>query len=319
MSRSVNSNELLAGSPMSQPERLPNLIVAGVSKAGTSSLFEYLGRHPDIGLSNVKEVRYFLPLRRGKDLGPLADYAVHFAHCTQRYAMEATPGYFYGGSTLAFAMQTICDYPRVIVSLREPVSRCWSWYRFEKSRLRLPKQITFDDYLDMCFTLHAAGRDCLPEEKPYWGVGGGCYDRWLDEWIEVCGTDLKVIFFDELVADPEALLADLLQWLDLDPRAAEMSDLKAVNATQEYRAKVPQTVAVKVNRRGEQFFRRHPRTKKVLRSTYYALNCDKRTETMSAEARTRLETFYHPHNTRLARQLDRIGLALPVRWHTGVA
>src|SRR4051794_6897093 len=78
--------------------RLANLVVIGVNKAGTTSLFDYLGRHPDIGLSDVKELRYFSPLRYGESLEPLASYAEHFDHCLQeRYAVEATPSYFYGG------------------------------------------------------------------------------------------------------------------------------------------------------------------------------------------------------------------------------
>ena len=48
--------------------RLPNLVVIGVSKAGTTSLFEYLGRHRDVGLSDLKELRYFTPLRYGEPL-----------------------------------------------------------------------------------------------------------------------------------------------------------------------------------------------------------------------------------------------------------
>ena len=49
---------------MTEP-RLPNLVIAGVPKAGTTSLFNYLAQHPDICPSDVKETRYFEPLRYG--------------------------------------------------------------------------------------------------------------------------------------------------------------------------------------------------------------------------------------------------------------
>ncbi len=39
--------------------RLPNLIVIGAMKCGTSSLHEYLNLHPDIFMSRVKEVDFF--------------------------------------------------------------------------------------------------------------------------------------------------------------------------------------------------------------------------------------------------------------------
>ena len=43
--------------------RLPNLLVAGVSRGGTTSMFHYLGQHSEVGTSDVKELRYFTPLR----------------------------------------------------------------------------------------------------------------------------------------------------------------------------------------------------------------------------------------------------------------
>src|SRR3954463_13629169 len=81
------------------PERrLPNLVIAGVAKAGTTSLFNYLAQHPDICASDVKETRYFEPLRYGEVLPPIESYTAHFRHRQgERYALEATPTYFYGG------------------------------------------------------------------------------------------------------------------------------------------------------------------------------------------------------------------------------
>jgi hypothetical protein len=295
--------------------RLPNLVMIGVSKAGTSSIFQYLGRHSDVDLSDVKEVRYFTPLRYGEPMSPPESYAAHFMGSTARYGMEATPGYFYGGHKLASAIQEVCgDATRVIVSLREPISRCWSWYRFEKSRLRLPKTITFDEYLDRCLALHAVGVDGSPDAKQWWGVGGGCYDQWLDEWVDVFDLRLKTVFFDDLLADSAALMVDLALWLDLDPREMRLSDLEPTNVTQEYRMGAAQRVAVTLNRHGERFFRRHNRVKRLLRSGYYALNRHKPSEQMSQAARERLQDFYRPHNQRLGEQLERIGLKLPASW-----
>ena len=47
---------------------LPNLIIACVTKAGTTSLFTYMVSHPHICCSSIKEVSYFLPLRWGSQL-----------------------------------------------------------------------------------------------------------------------------------------------------------------------------------------------------------------------------------------------------------
>src|SRR3712207_9448996 len=60
--------------------RLPNLIIAGVGKGGTTSLFRYLGQHPQVCASRVKELRYFQSLRYGEPMAPLDQYTRHFAH-----------------------------------------------------------------------------------------------------------------------------------------------------------------------------------------------------------------------------------------------
>src|SRR5688572_22585305 len=92
--------------------RLPNLVIAGVPKAGTTSLFSYLTQHPEVCGSDVKEPRYFNPLRLGSELGPIEDYAAHFGHCAgQRYAMEASPGYSYGGGPLARGLREALPDP----------------------------------------------------------------------------------------------------------------------------------------------------------------------------------------------------------------
>src|SRR4051794_19532163 len=254
-------------------DRLANLVVIGVSKAGTTSLFEYLGRHPDVGLSDHKELRYFSPLRYGEPLEPLASYAQHFRHCSdERYAVEATPGYFYGGRPLARAMRETCGPLRVVLSLREPGDRCWSWFRFVKSRMRIPKELRFDEYLSRCEQLHSAGLDAEAENKAYWGLGGGCYADWLDDWIDEFGDDLRLVFFDDLVRDPQGVVNGLFDWLELDPEQAATVGLEATNKTEQYRNGTFQRTAVAVNRRGERFFRRHPRLKRGMRSAYYQVN-----------------------------------------------
>lgn len=299
--------------------RLPNLAVVGVSKAGTTSLFEYLGKHPQVGQSDLKELRYFTPLRYDEPLEPLDSYMQHFRDCTQRYAVEATPGYFYGGRPLARAMRETCPCLKVVLSLREPGDRCYSWFRFVKSRLRIPNTLTFEAYVDRCEQLHRQGVDGVLENQAYWGLGGGCYSEWLDDWTQEFGQDLKIVFFNDVVADSRAVMDDLFGWLGLEIGDAGTRDLGATNETVHYRNSAAQRLAVSLNRRGERFFRRHPELKRALRHAYYTLNRAKPEPGMSAEMRTRLDEFYRPDRLRLAEQLAKLGLELPSSWSTPVA
>jgi len=46
--------------------RLPNFFIIGAMRAGTTSLWRYLGQHPEIFMSPIKETRFFAV----KDLDP---------------------------------------------------------------------------------------------------------------------------------------------------------------------------------------------------------------------------------------------------------
>lgn len=295
--------------------RLPNLVIAGVSKAGTTSLFHYLGQHPDIGTADVKEVRYFTPLRYGQQPEPVECYTAHFAGCLDAaYALEATPGYFYGGSPLARGLDDTLPGARVLVSLRAPIDRCWSWFGFVKSRLRIPKDMTFAEYVDRCAQLHELGIDDAVENQPFWGIGGGCYAHWWDAWWETFGDRLKIVMFEELVADPAAVVGEICRWLGLDTDPVGDFDFATDNKTEQYRHKALQKAAVGLNRRGETFFHQHQGLKRTLRRVYYATNRAPAESGMSAEVRARLAEFYDPYNARLAAQLADVGVTLPERW-----
>jgi hypothetical protein len=287
---------------------LPNLVIAGVAKAGTTSLFRYLAQHPDVCPSSVKEARYFTGLRYDEPLPPLADYTGLFAHCAgQRYRMEATPGYFPGGGVVARAIDQLLPGSRVVVSLRDPVHRCWSWYRFVRSTARIPRDLGFAAYLDRCTELHREGVDHLREHQPFWGLGGGCYDRWIDDWLEVFDERVRIEFFEDLVARPQEVTEELCRWLDVDTAVCAGFGYHVENRTVQYRNRRLQRLALSLNRGGERYFGRHPGLKRALRGTYYRVNADTGAERLDPESRERLAAFYAPHNERLATSLAAAG------------
>lgn len=117
---------------------LPNLIIGGVHKAATSSLFWYPSQHPEVCPADLKELSPFTRAGQGP---PHDKYAYHFRHCgSQSYRLEASPEYFYGGSSLVARLATTLPDLRVVISLRDPVDGFLSWYRFNKSRGRLAER-----------------------------------------------------------------------------------------------------------------------------------------------------------------------------------
>lgn len=288
--------------------RLPNLVIAGVGKAGTTSLFSYLAQHPHVCASSIKEVNYFTPLKYEQVLEPIEVYAHYFSHCAwEKYVMEATPGYFYGGRPLISAMRERLPDARVLVSLRDPSPRLWSYFNFMKARLRIEKELTLDKYLETALDLRARGMDRLREHNPYWALSSGFYVDYISDWFETFGSAFRVVFFEDLVTDPRTVIEQLCDWLAIDRKPASRLNYSAENQTVLYRNKPLQKMALAVNDQGERFFRRHPELKRVIRRIYYRFNKDDEPSFFDPAARRRLDAVYASSNKALATQLTSRG------------
>ena len=120
---------------------LPNFIVIGAAKSGTTALYQNLRQHPEIYVSPVKEPRFFAfepgDLQFG---GPgdaelhrstvvdLADYQALFQEARSELAVgEASPVYLCAPKAAA-RMQALVPQAKLIAILRHPVERAYSHY-----------------------------------------------------------------------------------------------------------------------------------------------------------------------------------------------
>lgn len=111
-----------------QPEKksAPDFIIAGASKSGTSSIYYYLSRHPQILLSHKKEIDfYWTHYKRGIEW-----YLAHFPTITDRSDFltgEATPNYL-RFPQVAQRIKDTFPQTKIIILLRNPVDRAISWH-----------------------------------------------------------------------------------------------------------------------------------------------------------------------------------------------
>ena len=104
----------------------PDFIIAGASKSGTSSIYYYLDRHPQVLLSHKKEIDFFWKnFKRGIDW-----YLAHFPAITDRsnfFTGEATPNYLRFPHAAGRIKQTF-PKTKIIILLRNPADRAISWH-----------------------------------------------------------------------------------------------------------------------------------------------------------------------------------------------
>lgn len=288
-------------------------MIAGVEKAGTTSLFRALSAHPQIAPSSVKETRYFQPLLYGQPVEPIAEYDANFADAADgQVRLEATPRYFYGGAALASRIRdTLGPHARVIVMLREPVARFQSFFDFQKSRLRIPNDLAADEYLERADRMSDADFSD-PANHAWFGFRGGCYAQWLPAWYETFGDRLLVLFFEDLLEETSGTLRCTAEFLRIDPDAFASYDLPAENITTGYRRPGFQRFALGFNDRFERFLRRHYTLKERLRTLYHRFNGSAaRRATVPTAVHAELARRYTEPNRRLSEQLRAMHVTMP--------
>jgi hypothetical protein len=301
--------------------KLANLLLAGVGRAGTTSLFWYLSQHPDICPSSSKEPRYFLPLSEADEdvsgtLPPIEEYEMCFAQCSgQRYRMEASPGYFHGGPRLIGGVKATLDRPRIVLALRDPVARVWSIYRYARSHLLLPEHVTFEEYVQKCEEVYEEGRLRPKVGQAYWSIRASHYIDYVTDWLEAFDNDVRLVFFEELVADPQRVVEQLCGWLEIDQARVKGFDFSVENRSMRYRSRALQRLALAMN--SERFFRRHRRLKEGFRSLYFAINEKAGKDAMSSPVRRKLQARFGPANRALAVELTRRGYRDFPAWLAG--
>ena len=286
--------------------RLPNLLVVGVPKAGTGSLFAYLTQHHDICGADEKEIgffNYYNPMRHSGAPPPVEFYMAHFARCgNERYAMEATPTYSYGGRSVIDAVQHVLERPKIIISLRDPVDRLWSAYTFQRSLGNITGFQSFDAYLDACERRKRDGSDLVPRDHLH-GLYIGYYGDYIGGWLEAFGEDLRVVFAEELSRDPVAVVDGLFRWLDLGTEASPSLDLAPRNTTKHVRSQRAAKLVYSLKRSTETLGRLHPAIRRPLRRAYERVNAGGSSEQMTPEQRGRVANLYRASNEATGRLL----------------
>lgn len=286
-----------------------NAIIAGVNKAGTTSLFVTLGEHPDIATSSVKETRYFLPVRWNRPLTSRAEYEAYWETAGDApVRLEATPAYFPGGPALVAAVREVCGTPKIVVVLRDPVTRLLSFFRFQKARMRIPEAMTLDEYLARADALTDADF-ADPANEVWFGARGGHYADYLPDWTDAFGDDVLVVFFEDLVDRPDTVVGTVAHFLGVDPAPVTGRGLHSENRTTGFRSGWLQRLALRGNDRLEPFLRRHHGLKRRLRSLYLRLNG--RSLAADEVDRAALARRFAEPNARLAAQLRARGVTLP--------
>lgn len=229
------------------------LIIGGTTKAATTSLFSYLSDHPDICAATYKETRFFLsteyPLpSKYRFNGDVEVYNQLFSDCQEKQIrLESTPDYLYCSS----ALERIAEFlpnAKLVISLREPISRIISWYRFALQIGRIPDSMGIDEYVDRLFKIEeerekntdqgiAVDTNQNVDDTQFMQVlPQGRYAVYLKNYIDSIGIDrIRTIYFEDLSKNPSGVMKELCHFSELDSTFYDDYTFQVTNRTETMR------------------------------------------------------------------------------------
>lgn len=212
---------------MSAPDRpmtgLPDFLLIGAPKAGTTTLAEMLDDLDGVHVAPDKEVSYFdLHHARGLDW-----YRAQFSPGPGEHVLgEATPAYLYLDDALDRIAATLPDV-RLVAILRDPVQRFWSHYWY--FRVLGLEGRTVARVIDV----EAADPDARIPGLPDLAVsylGCGRYSEHIRAVRARFGDDaLHVVLLDDLVTTPADVLADVAAHVGVPAADVEAAALRRSN------------------------------------------------------------------------------------------
>jgi hypothetical protein len=203
--------------------RLPDLIIAGAQKAGTTSLFGYLAEHPQCAVSLRKEVHYFdQNYAQGENW-----YRMHFpfeaspGQSSAPVCFESSPYYMFDPRVPERAFRAV-PQAKLIFLLRNPVSRAYSHYQHSVRRAREP--LSFEEAIEAEPARLRGEHERLLAEPSYQSaphrdfsyLARGVYVDQLQRWREVFSPDqMLIVHAERMFREPQAVFADVLSFLGL--------------------------------------------------------------------------------------------------------
>jgi hypothetical protein len=229
------------------------LFCVGAQKAGTTWLYDVLGRHPEVGFPRMKELHFWSDLytggrwrqrflRRARrppwlarrlEVETDADYVAYLAECADDRPVsgDLSPDYALLPSEGFRRMEAAVPDARFLFVMRDPVERYWSWIKMGAVRFDRDLVSMARSRID---ALVAAG---------YAGTRAD-YGATITSLREAGVANVRLMLFEDLMADQRRHVTDLLDYLRITPEInPDMAEAMATVSRKGTEAELPPDTA----------------------------------------------------------------------------
>ena len=206
---------------------LPDFIIIGAGKSGTSSLYNYLIQHPNIYSAKIKEINYFVR-------GWTKWYRPNFPTIFQKFYVtkikkepfitgEATPFYLIHPHVPKKVYDKIPNV-KIIILLRDPVDRSFSqfnqWkktkyenFSFEEA-VKSEKIKTSDEWLNYTDEEFPGSRINVK----YSYIEGGLYFEQIKRWLDIFPKNqILILKAEDFFSNPAKITSRVFDFLGISP------------------------------------------------------------------------------------------------------
>ena len=192
---------------------LPNFLIIGAQKGGTTSLINYLSQHPDVFVPYDKEIPYFHDdefYKKGID---------NYKKCFSGWKGEKIIGHapvntsFYAEK----AAKRIYEFNKamkLIMILRNPIDRAYSHYWYCR-RNCLEDSKSFEKALER--ELQMLQKDEIIPLSCVYYISHGFYYKQINKYLEYFDRNqLLILYYDDFKRDPDEILREIYSFLGLE-------------------------------------------------------------------------------------------------------
>lgn len=200
--------------------RIPDTFIVGAPKAGTTSMYHYLGQHPQVFMAHHKELNFFArDLAFGRKVTDQSEYLRLFEPAADALRIGEASVSYLQSERAPLEIRAFSPDARVLIMLRNPIELVVSlhaqmlWCGGE-DRVDLREALDLQRSRRMGARLPSTCRHApfLQYEQT------ATFTQNVRRYLEVFGRErVHISFFEQLKSSPETLYASICSFLDVDP------------------------------------------------------------------------------------------------------
>ncbi|MEQ8872013.1 MAG: sulfotransferase domain-containing protein [Cytophagales bacterium] len=197
---------------------LPNFLIVGAAKSGTTSLFDQLCRHPEVFKPYIKEPGYFIPQNQYSSINTWEEYKNIFKGADKFKARgEASVTYLFDEKSPELIKEKLGEEVRILIILRNPIDMSYSLWQHRKRDLK--EELDFFEALKLRDTKNPNAISVKSIEYDWDYLNRAKYYKQVKRYMEKF-KHVKVLIFEDYIKKNDIQFKEVCEFLGINPKVS---------------------------------------------------------------------------------------------------